>query len=70
MIMQAYGMPRGLDIPDCRFYARKSCLYNLPGKGGDIHNAHRAAASKRALRRLLKRAARREGRIDCRAWEE
>jgi hypothetical protein len=69
MTMKAYGLPRSPVILDDRFYARKSSHYNLPHKGGDIHNSHRAAASKRASRRLLKRAARREDKSACRAGE-
>jgi len=52
------------DVHDIQAGARKSSVGRLPEKGGDYKGYIRSSKTKRALRRALKRNARRQGRAE------
>jgi len=57
-----------LEYPDCGdifAYGRNSSSGNLRGKGGDIRSSHKSSAKKARKRRVLKKAARRAGKAEC-----
>jgi hypothetical protein len=66
--MRPYGIDRlemWPDKGDIAEQARKSRIGALPRKNGEYRSHTKSSASKRATRRLFKRAARRAGRIEA-----
>lgn len=69
--MKPYGMTRldhgDLDAAGCAGNGRATLAYAVPGRGGDARAYHSLRGGKKArVRRLAKRAARREGAAEAR----
>ena len=61
--MKPYGLKviEAPDVGDIQEGARKSSIGRFREKGGDYKSYPRSSVAKRAIRRLAKRAARRQG---------
>ena len=69
--MKAYGMTRDefndTDVAGCVSNGRATATYNLAGRNGETHSYHSLRKGKKAAkRRVLKRKARQEAKIEIR----